>query len=119
VPLVDGTKNQSALGNVVLEVNCSRGLLTGRPLDAEGADDSARGAYWFASGRDANNEGAGIASGPDVVREALTGAFPLALDDLVSVVNVDGATDAMWLVDAAEGAASFEDVVDHGLNSPA
>jgi hypothetical protein len=54
-----------------------------------------------------------------VVREALTGAFYLDLDNLVLVVNVDGATDVMWLVDAAEGVASCSDIVDHGLDSPA
>jgi hypothetical protein len=64
-------------------------------------------------GGDANDERA------NVVREALTGAFPLALDDLVLVINVDGAIEVMWLVDAAEEAAPFEDVVDCGLDSPA
>jgi hypothetical protein len=38
---------------------------------------------------------------------------------MVSVVDVDGATDIMWLVDAAEGAAPFKDIVDHGLDGPA
>jgi hypothetical protein len=54
-----------------------------------------------------------------VVREALTGAFPLAFDDLVSVVDVDGADGAVQLVDAAGAAAFFKEVVDHGLDGPA
>jgi hypothetical protein len=69
--------------------------------------------------RDANDEGANIVSGPRVVREALTGAFPLAFDNLVSVVDVDGADGAVQLVDAAGAAAFFEEVVDHGLDGPA
>jgi hypothetical protein len=43
----------------------------------------------------------------------------LAFDDLVSVVNVDGADGAVWLVDAAGAAVFFEEVVDHGLDGPA
>jgi hypothetical protein len=103
----------------VLEVDCSRDLLAGRPLDAEGADDSARGAYRFTLGGDANDEGANIVGGPSVVREALTGAFPLAFDNLVSAINVDGADGAVQLVDAAWAAAFFEEVVDCGLDGPA
>jgi hypothetical protein len=47
------------------------------------------------------------------------GAFPLAFNDLVSVVDVDGANGPVQLVDAAGAAAFFEEVVDHGLDSPA
>jgi hypothetical protein len=111
--------DQHYIDGMVLEANCSRGLLAGGPLDMEGADDSARGVYQFASGGDVNDEGADIVSGPSVVREALTGAFPLAFDDLVSVVDVDGAAGVVWLVDAAGAAAFFDEVVDCGLDSPA
>jgi hypothetical protein len=71
------------------------------------------------SDRDTNNEGADIVGGPRAVREALMGAFPLAFDNLVLVINVDGADGAVQLVDAARAAAFFEEVVDHGLDSPA
>jgi hypothetical protein len=101
---------------MVLEVDCSRGLLAGRPLDAEGADDSARGVYQFVLGGDVNDDGADIVGGSDVAREALIGAFPLALDDLVLVVDVDGAVEVIQLVDAAKEAVPFEDVVDHCLD---
>jgi hypothetical protein len=85
----------------------------------EGADDSARGAYQFVSDGDANNEGANIVGGPRVVRETLMRAFPLAFNNLVSVVNVDGADGAVQLVDAARAAAFFEEVIDRGLDGPA
>jgi hypothetical protein len=67
---------------------------------------------------DVNDEGANIVGGPKVVRGALTGAFPLAFDDLVLVVDVDGADGAVQLVDAARAAAFFDEVVDHGLDGP-
>jgi hypothetical protein len=69
--------------------------------------------------RDVNDEGADIVGGPKVVREVLTGAFPLAFDNLVSVIDVDGADGAVQLVDAARAAAFFDEVVDRGLDGPA
>jgi hypothetical protein len=47
------------------------------------------------------------------------GAFPLAFNDLVSVVDVDGADGAVQLVDVARVAAFFDEVVDCGLDGPA
>jgi hypothetical protein len=68
---------------------------------------------------DVNNEGADIVGGPEVIRGALTGAFPLAFDDLVSVIDVNGADGAVRLVDAAGAAAFLDEVVDRGLDGPA